>query len=63
MTLKEVLQETNRILEGVSVPVNLIRQVGVPIMSAMENLQKCIDAIPDPTPEELEEKAIHEEDI
>ena len=63
MTLKEVLIETHKILDGISVPVSLVREVGFPIVNAMENLQRCLDAIPDPPTEETEERAIREEDL
>ena len=72
MKLIEGLQETRNLLAGISVPVALLQQVGVPIMAAVENLQHMMEAIdqacaqadaekaPDP---ETEEKAIREEDI
>lgn len=69
MTLKRALQETNNILAGISVPMGLMQQIGVPIIRAMENLQNCISEIRDPEPKnmqpdpETEEKAIREEDL
>lgn len=69
MTLKRALQETNNILAGISVPMGLMQQIGVPIIRAMENLQNCIGEIRDPEPKnmqpdpETEEKAIREEDL
>lgn len=63
MTLKDALKETVRMLETINVPAGLVNQIGFPLMSAIGNLHNCIDAIPDPTPEEAEEKAIREEDL
>ena len=63
MTLKEVLIETRAILEGISVPAGVVREVGVPIASALDNLTQCIEAIPDPPTEETEARAIREEDL
>lgn len=72
MKLKEGLLETHNLLAGISVPIALLQQIGLPIMSAMENLQNMANAIdqaaeqapigrqePDPN----EEKAIREEDL
>lgn len=68
MTLKRALQETNNILAGISVPMGLMQQIGVPIMRAMENLQNCIGEIRDADPEMVaraqeDEPAIREEEI
>lgn len=76
ITLKQALQETNNILNGISVPMGLFQQIGMPIMSAMGNLNECINAIGDvpeaeseqapigrQEPDPNEEKAIREEDL
>ena len=62
MPLKEALQKTYDILAGISVPIALLQQIGVPIMNAMENLQHIREAIPD-APEREEAPAIREEDL
>ena len=75
MTLKQTLQTTYRILQGISVPIGLMEQIALPIMNAMENIGHCVDAIKDPPPAQEEpktaedepdpneEKAIREEDL
>lgn len=72
MKLKEGLLETHNLLAGISVPIALLQQIGLPIMSAMENLQNMANAIDQadkqaPTgrqePDPNEEKAIREEDL
>ena len=47
MTLKEALRGTRDLLAGISVPAGLIRQIGAPILAAMENLEECVRAIGD----------------
>ena len=51
MPLKEALEKTRDLLNGINVPVGLFEQVGAPIMAAIRNLQACIDSIPDRAPE------------
>lgn len=72
MKLKEGLLETRNLLAGISVPIALLQQIGLPIMSAMENLQNMANAIDQadkqaPTgrqePDPNEEKAFREEDL
>ena len=75
MTLKQVLQETYGILQGISVPIGLMQQIALPIMDAMENIGHCVESIKDPQPAQEapkadefepdpnEEKAIREEDL
>ena len=58
LTLKQALQETNNILNGISVPMGLFQQIGMPIMSAMGNLNECINAIGDaPAAEDAQDAA------
>lgn len=45
--LKNELGGVFAMLTGISVPIGLLQQIGVPIMNAMERLGRCIDAIPD----------------
>ena len=71
--MKQDLQETNNILNGISVPMGLMMQISVPILNAMEKLQSVIGEIPDEPevvqpigrqePDPNEEKAIREEDL
>lgn len=69
--IRKELQETNEILNGISVPIGLLQQIGLPIMAAMDKLHKCIEAIPETAaeaaqekePDPNEEKAIREEDL
>lgn len=76
MKLKEGLLETHNLLAWISVPIALLQQIGLPIMSAMGNLNECINAIGDvpeaeseqapigrQEPDPNEEKAIREEDL
>lgn len=61
ITLKQALQETNNILNGISVPMGLFQQIGMPIMSAMGNLNECINAIGDVPEAESEQDAAADE--
>lgn len=45
MTLKEAMQTTVDILQGINIPVGLIPQIGEPIAVAIGNLRACIDGI------------------
>lgn len=55
MTIREVLETTERTLKGVSLPVEMIGTAQV-IMNCAGNLRACIDAI-DKADAEAEEKA------
>lgn len=72
LTLKQALQATHRILTGINVPMALMKQIGVPVLAAMDNLQECIGSIRDPAPaaegqpteeKEAEERAFGEGEI
>lgn len=76
MKLKEGLLETYNLMANISVPIALLQQIGLPIMTAMENLQNMINAIDQAAeqaagqatigrqePDPNEEKAIREEDL
>jgi hypothetical protein len=54
MPLKEALEKTRDLLNGINVPVGLFEQIGAPVMAAIRNLQACIDSIPDRPPEAQE---------
>lgn len=74
MDIKEILENTRDILNGVHVPVGLMEQIAVPVSHAVHNLNVAIGEMenipeisidpnnmePDP---ETEEKAIREEDL
>ena len=57
LTLKQVLQETVQILNGISVPVGLTQQISVPIMAATGNLNECVNAIGEPAAENAQDAA------
>lgn len=78
VTLTQALQTTYTILQGISVPIGLMQQIALPIMTAMENINNCIEALNEqkqaPAQEEApkadefepdpnEEKAFGEEEI
>lgn len=73
ITLKQALEGTHGILQGISVPMGLFQQIGLPILNAMGNLEEIIGALPDapapaaedqPTEEkEAEERAFGEGEI
>ena len=54
MPLKEALEKTKDLLNGINVPVGLFEQIGAPVMAAIRNLQACIESIPDRAPEQPE---------
>ena len=47
MTITEVLDETARSLETISVPVGMTQQIAVPVMQAVGNIRACLEAIAD----------------
>ena len=51
MPMKEAMEKTRDLLNGINVPVALFEQIGAPVMAAIRNLQACIDSIPDRPPE------------
>lgn len=44
-TIEEVLEMTVKQLYAISVPVELIEQIGMPISMAIGNLKNCLDAM------------------
>lgn len=44
MPVEEVLKHSVDILNGVSIPIGLLNQIGEPIRQVISNLQLCIDA-------------------
>ena len=53
-TIKEALVLTTGILGRIELPVLMYDKVGIPIRKAIENINKCIEAIPDPKTDETE---------
>ena len=45
MTVLDVLEITAKDLGGISVPVNMMPQIGMPIANAIGNLNECIRAM------------------
>jgi hypothetical protein len=45
MTVQEVLEITRDMLERISVPAGLIRQIGEPVAAAIDNLNECLKAM------------------
>lgn len=45
MTIKQVLEETIRIMGGINVPVMLKEQIADPLANAISNLALCVNAI------------------
>ena len=45
MTLKEAIQQAKNVLNGISVPVPMLQQVGEPVSEAAQILAACIEAI------------------
>ena len=45
MTVKEALEATVRILNGIEVPVGYMQKIGIPIANAAGNIIECIRAM------------------
>lgn len=45
MTILEALEATKGILDGISVPVSLLEQIGAPLKAASDNLWVVIQSI------------------
>lgn len=45
MTIREALAVTKQILDGISVPVGLLEQIGAPLKAASDNLGIMIEGI------------------
>lgn len=44
MTIRQVLEITVGLLEGIEVPMKQMEKIGQPVMNAIHNLQMCIQA-------------------
>ena len=54
ISARELLNETIRILEEISVPVKYALQISRPMSVAIQNIQACVNAMPDePEPAEV----------
>ena len=58
--LKDELGGVFVMLTGISVPIGLLQQIGIPIMNAMDRLRRCIDAIPAAAPAPAQEAPAQE---
>lgn len=56
MTIREALEVTKAILDGISVPVALMEQIGAPLKAAADNLKFIIEGIKNAETAEEEEK-------
>jgi len=56
MTVPEALEATKAILDGISVPVALLEQIGAPLKAAADNLGIIIEGIKNAETAEEEEK-------
>ena len=52
MTIREALEATKAILNDISVPIGLLESVGLPIMTAANNLNAIIKSIDEAAKEE-----------
>ena len=44
LTIRQVLEITMRLLEGIEVPMKYMERIGSPIMNAIHNISACIEA-------------------
>lgn len=44
MTVEQVIKATQDLLKNISIPVELIEQIGMPLCGAVNNLQLCLNA-------------------
>lgn len=56
MTIREALEATKAILDGISVPVALLEQIGVPLKAAADNMKFIIEGIKNAETAEGEEE-------
>lgn len=60
VTVKQVVEETIKLLNGINVPAEKIREIGIPIMQAVENLNMCISAWESDQAEQQKEEHVPE---
>ena len=56
MTIREALEATKAILDGISVPVALLEQIGAPLKAAADNMKFIIAGIKNAETAEGEEE-------
>lgn len=56
MTVRQALETTKAILDGISVPVALLEQIGAPLKAAADNLAIIIEGIKNAETAEGEEE-------
>lgn len=61
VTVKEVLQATIDILNGINIPVSMLDQIGNPIKVCANNLTECVKAIEAAEPKAEEEESGEEQ--
>jgi len=54
MTVRDVLAMTVEQLRGITVPVDLVESIGIPVAAAVANLRMCIEGIDKAAEEEKE---------
>lgn len=60
MTLKEVLKDAVRTLEGVRVPAGLAEDIALPVFAVIQNLNRCVDAMDEAEAAEEAEEIVHD---
>lgn len=45
MTVKDVLTDINKVLNGINVPMSMLESIGMPIARAIGGINVCINAI------------------
>lgn len=56
MTVRQALEATKAILDGISVPVALMEQIGAPLKAAVDNMAIMIESIKNAETAEGEEE-------
>lgn len=60
VTVKDVLEEVMETLNGISIPVSQIDDIGLPIARAIGGIKACVDAMEKAETEEAMKKATEE---
>lgn len=45
MTIRQVLEETVKILNGIQIPISMAEQIAGPLLGCVQNLNACIRAM------------------
>ena len=43
-TVKDILTDVNKLLNGINIPVAMVESIGIPVARAISGIQICIDA-------------------